>query len=64
MMQTFSKSGAEVSQDTYKALRSGNRAAKAQLPAPGKFSMSARTSVYGLRRSGRVSNSKPVLRVR
>lgn len=27
------QSGAEVSQDTYKALRSGNRSAKAQLPA-------------------------------
>ena len=32
-MALFLKSGAEVSQDTYKALRSGNRAAKAQLPA-------------------------------
>ena len=32
-MALFLKSGAEVSQDTYKALRAGNRAAKAQLPA-------------------------------
>ena len=32
-MALFLKSGAEVSQDTYKALRFGNRAAKAQLPA-------------------------------
>lgn len=32
-MALFLKSGAEVSKDTYKALRSGNRAAKAQIPA-------------------------------
>ena len=32
-MALFLKSGAEVSQDTYKALRFGNRSAKAQLPA-------------------------------